>query len=639
MKEIKLRKMNIQNFKGIKSREIEFNDEVTIIAGQNEAGKTTVSDAFFWCLFGKNAEFDSKFGVKPLDADNNPIHNIETSVYLDFDIDGQHKSFKRTMTEKWGKKHGDSDETLTGHDFSYYVDDVPTKAGEYSESVNNVCNEDDFKILSSYSYFNEKLHWQERRKMLSALVDGVTLKSIAEKRKYSSIRDDVMQRGVYSSLMMLKDRISKLNRDEISFQARIDQESTHIISSDIDTSRLEKERNEIKDQIEMLRKQSMPVESDEVSKLRSELKSIQHQIGIAELGIAEKLKTSSNAGNDLEQAKYNLEAGKFKSKQLSQRLEECKSYEDSHKKMIVNLRESYMKLQAKEFTGAICPTCGQELPEDQLNDKKVEWVQSRNDRLVELAKKASHHKNLLKENKAVIAKILTDIADLRKIEFAKKIDDCEKKLSVADKELAEALRKRDSLMDRYKAIRKQIGELAMANVSEDISEQISRLQERFDDISKQLAAWDESEKAKASIKKLSTDRSESGALKVVLEGRIALLNELKLDYIQTIDNDLNRLFGRNVKVKLFDMQLNGGFKETCEILVKSKDGALVPYGDANTAGRINAGLEVILVISHLKGIRLPLWIDHAESVGNIANTGSQQIHLKFMKTYRQLTII
>ncbi|HCB4303611.1 TPA: AAA family ATPase, partial [Listeria monocytogenes] len=49
MKTIKLLKLQLENFKGVKELEIDFQDN-TSIYGANASGKTTILDAFTWLL-------------------------------------------------------------------------------------------------------------------------------------------------------------------------------------------------------------------------------------------------------------------------------------------------------------------------------------------------------------------------------------------------------------------------------------------------------------------------------------------------------------------------------------------------------------------------------------------------------------
>lgn len=51
---IKLKKLILENFKGIKQLKIDFSN-VTNIFGDNGVGKTTIFDAFTWLMFGKDS--------------------------------------------------------------------------------------------------------------------------------------------------------------------------------------------------------------------------------------------------------------------------------------------------------------------------------------------------------------------------------------------------------------------------------------------------------------------------------------------------------------------------------------------------------------------------------------------------------
>ena len=53
MKSIKLHSMKLHNFQGIQSLDIAFGGNNASIYGDNGTGKTTVANAFMWCLFDK----------------------------------------------------------------------------------------------------------------------------------------------------------------------------------------------------------------------------------------------------------------------------------------------------------------------------------------------------------------------------------------------------------------------------------------------------------------------------------------------------------------------------------------------------------------------------------------------------------
>ena len=80
-----LKKLILQNFKGIKSLEINLNPLSTDIMGDNGTFKSSIFDGYTWLLFGKDqyGRTDTgkgRFEVKPLDENNQPIHHLDSSV-------------------------------------------------------------------------------------------------------------------------------------------------------------------------------------------------------------------------------------------------------------------------------------------------------------------------------------------------------------------------------------------------------------------------------------------------------------------------------------------------------------------------------------------------------------------------------
>ena len=60
---IKLKKLILENFKGIKELKIDFSN-VTNIFGDNGVGKTTIFDAFTWLMFGKDSTDKKDFSIQ-----------------------------------------------------------------------------------------------------------------------------------------------------------------------------------------------------------------------------------------------------------------------------------------------------------------------------------------------------------------------------------------------------------------------------------------------------------------------------------------------------------------------------------------------------------------------------------------------
>ena len=147
MQEIRLTRMKICNFKGIRELDIAFDGRDMNILGDNGTGKTSIIDSFTWLLFGKDSLDRADFGIKPTDKAGNIIHQLETSVEAVFDISGTEKVFKKTLTEVWTRKRGAAEAEFTRNENSFYIDGVPKKKTEYTAAIKHRGDRRDYVSL------------------------------------------------------------------------------------------------------------------------------------------------------------------------------------------------------------------------------------------------------------------------------------------------------------------------------------------------------------------------------------------------------------------------------------------------------------------------------------------------------------
>jgi exonuclease SbcC len=99
---------------------------------------------------------------------------------------------------------------------------------------------------------------------------------------------------------------------------------------------------------------------------------------------------------------------------------------------------------------------------------------------------------------------------------------------------------------------------------------------------------------------------------------IERFNKLKID---TLEAKINQKF-KFVNFRMFETQINGGESECCDALI---DG--VPFSDANTASKINAGLDIINTLCEFYQVTAPIFIDNRESIIDVIDLNSQLINL------------
>ena len=164
---MKLLSLKLSNFQGIKEFHLEPNGEDITVLGANATGKTTLFNSFTYLLFGKDSLGASSFEIKNLDAAGNAEHGLNHEVEAVL-LNGlnQKITLRKVYKESWVKKRGSAEKVLTGHTIDYFLNGVPTKAGEYSSAIAQMADEQLFKLLTNPKYFNEQLHWQKRREVL-----------------------------------------------------------------------------------------------------------------------------------------------------------------------------------------------------------------------------------------------------------------------------------------------------------------------------------------------------------------------------------------------------------------------------------------------------------------------------------------
>ena len=164
--DMRLITLELRNFKGVKHFVLNAGGQNVSIRGDNATGKTTLYDAMLWLLHDKDSAGQANFEIKTLDKAGNVKHGLDHSVEGVFDLNGTILTLRKVYAEKYTKKRGSATQELTGHTTIRYIDSVPVNASEYKQRVAKISDEEIFKLLTNPLYFNEGLHWQDRRKTL-----------------------------------------------------------------------------------------------------------------------------------------------------------------------------------------------------------------------------------------------------------------------------------------------------------------------------------------------------------------------------------------------------------------------------------------------------------------------------------------
>lgn len=163
-------------------------------------------------------------------------------------------------------------------------------------------------------------------------------------------------------------------------------------------------------------------------------------------------------------------------------------------------------------------------------------------------------------------------------------------------------------------------------------EEKKRVQGELDKLKAILTHKEQIEKADKLIAEYTEDERKLAQEVADIEKDEDIMQEFSRTRIESIESRVNSMF-QFVKFKLFDAKLNGEEKECCEATVNG-----VPFRILNTAMKVNAGLDIINVLSKHFGRTLPIFIDNRESISELVPTQSQIINLEKVKGQTTLKI-
>ena len=592
--QIKIKTLKLENFKGIKNLTIDFKD-TTNIYGDNAVGKTTIFDAYSWLLWDKDSLNRKDFAIKPYDKNGEEVHNLESVVEGDFSFDDTDLNLKKIYKEVWTKKRGSTQAEFTGHTTDYYINSVPVKKKEYNERIESVLSEDNFNLLSNPLYFNQFLVKTERREILLSLIEDVKPEDIISKNK--DLKDLDLETYTVDELKKIaKDSARKINKDIESIPARIDELDKSKIH-DIDF-----------DALEFRKRSTLPAIKEIDEKLADASKMAD---GMTE--ITEKITALQKEKSDLAEKYQNkrFEVNLKNKNVLLEKehdklaLEEAKKNVEKLKELVENSREEWQEVHKEQYQGDFkCPTCGQDLLPDQIEKTMANFNKKKSEKLASIEEKAKDLKIKIEECEKLIA--IYEVKEYKEEDLPTEPI----RLKEIDKELDEAKTKlSDFSLDDKK----------------DLLEKKDSLNADLEEINKKLSLQGQNEKIDERIKELEGQEKELAKAYEEQQRIIYLCEEYTKAYVDLVSDKINDSFDL-VKFKLFENQINGGITETCEATFKG-----VPYSDINNAAKINAGLDVINSLSDKLDLKVPIFIDNAESVNELIKTGTQLVRLVVSK--------
>jgi hypothetical protein len=634
---MKLLKLNLQNFKGIRNSEFDFGGIDATIYGDNATGKTTVFDSLCWLLFGKDSLDRADFEIKTLE-NGEPIHKVNHEVEAEFlNDDGNSFTLRRVYREKYSSPRG-GDTKLTGHTTDYFINEVPVKEKEYKQYINDVIAEDVFKLITNPLYFNEQYSWQNRRKLLLEISGDIKDEEVINSRsELTRLAELLNGRTVEEQRKIVAAKKTAINKELDMIPVRIDEALRN--KADIDTS-----ESKLKTDIETLNKSIDELESQKATIVNG-FSSTEKRSKIDEIGRQLKARQSEvlsiyNTEKQRKRGEYEALLTQLKIIESEHDRYTDRAYDlakdiERESKRIETLQAEFDTFNAQEFNKEACPTCGQPLPEDKqaeleaaFNSEKAakleEWQS-----LIESAKK-------LKDNYEEQREVLLVKAD----GLTKEIEDKTKAYETKFKEYESYLEPNVEDDPDYKELKAELFLLELDDGEEADDKEVARLDDEISSVKEKRAAL-ETELNKytlnADIQKrvieLENQQQKLAAEKNLLDETSFLIDEFVKAKVDMLEESINSHF-EYARFKMFNVLVNGNVEECCETTYKG-----VPYRSMNNAARMNVGLDIINALTKYYNVTAPVFIDNAEAVTDFIKCNSQTIKLVVDADFKELTMI
>lgn len=632
MDDLKLIALKVESFKGCVMRDVRFDGRNAVISGRNGTGKTTHYDALCWLLFGKDAAGNmpdgKEFRIMP-EADGQVAHGVMPTVEATLAVNGEEVVLRREYAEIWTKPRGAAEAVLSGHETRSYIDGVLKGDRAYKSYIASTVDERLFRLLAHVSAFCTMKDADRRALLFEMCETESDLALMTRDARFAALAGAIGKRTIEDYKSVLRADRRKLNNqlDELpvridectkGMEAHVDEDFSHLAA---DLSELEAREQALHAEIARIENNTAAADADvQLRGLRADLRTLEAENDAhrrsQEIPVVDARpglrRTLDELTGKLAEAKRERDRRRASVTQAELRLDEY--------------RDAWKKAAAEQCRDAACPTCGQKLPPAQAAKVRAQFEDQKTARLSGLQKDSDRVKDGIRMDAEQIERLERRITELEgeiaQTQTALQTAAAPEEPGIED--LPDYAARKAQLMSAISATEATVHELG-----KDAARRASGLRLRMEEVRAGIrtlqakqAARDNMEAARARMEAYRAQQRE-------VSGRLDRVDRLIFDCeefvrykAEQVTAAINAKFGR-LRFRLFDQQINGGLRDCCDILYDGK-----PYGTISDGEKIKAGLDAVASLSAYYGVRVPLFVDRAESVTDRPRIDTQMIWLK-----------
>ena len=653
MKKVTLKKLSVENYKKFEAREFDFAGR-TEVSGRNRQGKTSLMDAYFDVLTGKLAD-----GTLP----NNIRRKVDGEEVDDpvvrelvIDVDGT-----KYVVQKKTKK-GKSSNTV-----EYYVNGIKRNKTEYMEILRRIADPDTIAMCSNARVFLNEIQKStaKARETLGGIAGFSESQFRAEHTEYEWIKNEGVEGDSIEEILKARRRdLRKAKSDVDDIAKQIRKEQSRQVECD---ETLPAQRDELLDLLKENEKQEKVLcdASREYDRISIELAGLKRS---RDALVEEAGKTVREKHDRIISLLYTLKSDKKnaenKLRLAEMDLEHANKGIERHKAALAQAKKKYTEALKEKWDGdteltairgaefnlaaAICPTCGQALPEEQVEVAKRKFEFNKQSGI---AKKLEEKEQFEKNKRTKLEQITEDgneasdgleTAKETKKEAETVIEATKKEITSLALEIAETEKEAEKPIpepdmsgdEEYKAVCNKISALeeslnGIGNGENDrilLSNNRHSLEAKLRDVEAKIKTQTAKLEEKANnLEELQEEQKKLSQKQANIQQKVDQLTEYSIEKNKALATVINPHF-KHFQFQFLDYTQDGEPLETCRMICNGIDYA----NGLNHSDRILCDIDLVMGLQEMNDLRLPVWVDDTESVNSdrIPELDTQMILLK-----------
>ena len=653
MEKVTLKELSVENYKKFEAKEFDFAGR-TEVSGRNRQGKTSLMDAYFDVLTGKLADGTLPNNIRrKVDGEevNDPVVRE-----LVIDVDGT-----EYVVQKKTKK-GKSSNTV-----EYYVNGIKRNKTEYMEILKRIADPDTIAMCSNARVFLNEIQkaTAKARETLGGIAGFSESQFRAEHPEYEWIKNEGVEGDSIEEILKARRRdLRKAKSDVDDIAKQIRKEQSRQVECD---ETLPAQRDDLLDLLKENEKQEKVLcdASREYDRISIELAGLKRSRD----ALVEKAGKTARENHDrITSLLYTLKSDKknaeSKLRLAEMDLEHANKGIERHKAALAQAKKKYTEALKEKWDGdteltairgeefdpalAICSTCGQTLPEEQVETAKRKFEFNKQSRI---SKKLGEKEQFEKNKRTKLEQITEDgneaseglkAANETKKEAEAAIEATKKEITSLALEIAETEKEVEKPIpepdmsgnEEYKAVCDKISALeeslnGIGNGENDrilLSNNRHSLEAKLRDVEAKIKTQTARLEEKANnLETMQEEQKKLSQKQANIQQKVDQLTEYSIEKNKALAAVINPHF-KHFQFQFLDYTQDGEPLETCRMICNGIDYA----NGLNHSDRILCDIDLVMGLQEMNDLRLPVWVDDTESVNSdrIPELDTQMILLK-----------